>query len=178
MLPIVRGVFAFGRGLDNVRFGVGELLGLPVGLLGLLIAGPDLVEKVKGLVPVVLESGILFEEVVEIYLLSFGGELVVHGLGEQARILLYVLVNIKVLHAGERLPGVIEVTARLLQGVLSLGDAVLLLRGVFAGLDLLLYVPIGVAGLLEELVVLGYGLVRLDDGLVGLFPRVPVEEAA
>src|SRR5215213_5413341 len=166
MLPVVGGVPAFGRSLDEFRLGVGEILGLSVGLLRLLVAGSD-----------------LFEEVVELYLLGFGGELGVHRLGEQARVLLYVLVNVEVLHGCEGFPRVVEVAARLLEGVLGLGDAVPLRRGVFTRLYLLLDVRVGVAGLLEELVVLGYRLVCLDDGLVGLLAgglpehvRAPPEE--
>src|SRR5215213_5903247 len=101
MLPVVGGVPAFGRSLDEFRLGVGEILGLSVGLLRLLVAGSDLIEEVESLLTVVLEGGILFEAVVELYLLGFGGELGVHRLGEQASVLLYVLVNVEVLHGCE-----------------------------------------------------------------------------
>src|ERR671921_973266 len=59
--------------------------------------------------------------------------------------------------------------ARLFEGVLCLGNVVLLLRGVVPGFDLLLDVGVGRAGIVEECVVLGDGLVRVADSLVGLF---------
>jgi hypothetical protein len=50
-------------------------------------------------------------------------------------------------------------------------------EGSYPGLYLLLDVRVGVARPLEEPVVLGYRLVGLGDGLVGLLPGVPPQHA-
>src|SRR5919112_3582456 len=150
---------------------VGEVLGFGVGLLGAHVTVPDFGEQIVGLLAVVLEAWVCLQDAVELYLFGLGVELLVHRLREKARVLLDRGVDVEVGYGLERPPGVLQVLARLLEGVLRLGNVAFLRRGAVSGFDALLDARVGRTGLVEELVVLGDRPVGAADRVVGLFAR-------
>src|SRR5215210_8860732 len=131
------------RRLDKLGICVGHVLCFIVGFLGFLVAFLDFGEQVEGFLAVILEGGIFFQDAVEFYLFGLGSELGVHRLREQTGVLFHGRVDVEVVHASQRFSGLLQIVARLLEGVLGLGDVVLLFRGVVPGFDLLLDVSVG-----------------------------------
>src|SRR5215211_4214879 len=95
------------RRLDQFRMSIREVLGFAVGLFGLFVAVPDFGEQIEGLLAVVFEGGIFFQDTVELYLFGLGGELGVHRLGEQIGVLLYRRVDVEVAYGLQRFSGVL-----------------------------------------------------------------------